>query len=147
MNIETILRDIDTNKARRSGRLFHDPSLRMRARHAAQATVRVPGGTGGQGAMLFEGLDRPGGLRAPVYREPLRPRLGVSVGNGKIQGGTYHATVESPAGEVLYHFTVEQLDHGWDWTVWVPGAPVSSAQHGRAGTVQGAMREAEAAAS
>ena len=41
MNIETILRDIGADKARCSGETFHDPSLRMLARLAAQATVRV----------------------------------------------------------------------------------------------------------
>ena len=68
MNIETILRDIDADEARRSGEAFHDPSLRMRARLAAQATVRVPYGTGGRGTLLFLGLTHPGGLRAPVHR-------------------------------------------------------------------------------
>jgi hypothetical protein len=68
MNIETILRDIDANETRRLVRLFHDPSLRMRARLAAQATVRVLYGTGGRGALLFLGLTDPGGLRAPIHR-------------------------------------------------------------------------------
>src|SRR6202795_1516839 len=44
----------------------------MRARSATQATVRVPCGTGGRGALLFHGLHHPGGLRAPVHREPYR---------------------------------------------------------------------------
>ena len=68
MNIETVLRHIDPNEARRSGVAFHDPSLRMRARLAAQATVRVLYGTGGRGTLLFLGLTDPGGLRAPIHR-------------------------------------------------------------------------------
>src|ERR1700761_6119321 len=84
MNIKTILRDIDADEAWQNGRLFHDPSLRMRARLAAQATVRVPGGTGGRGAMLFHGLDRPGGCGLPST-DSLAGFL--SAGNGKIQGG------------------------------------------------------------
>src|SRR5215217_8884919 len=72
MNIKAILRDFNADEARRGGRLFHDPSLRMRARLAALATVRVPYGTGGQGTLLFLGLTHPGGLRAPVHREAYR---------------------------------------------------------------------------
>jgi hypothetical protein len=53
----------------RSGRPFHDPPLRMRGRElslsAALATVRVPSGTGGRGALLFHGLNRPGGCGLP----------------------------------------------------------------------------------
>ena len=56
------------DEARRSGEAFYDPSLRMRARLAAQATVRVPYGTGGRGTLLFLGFTHPGGLRAPVHR-------------------------------------------------------------------------------
>ena len=68
MNIETVLRHIDPNEARRSRVAFHDPSLRMRARLAAQATVRVPYGTDGRGTSLFLGLNHPGGPRSPVHR-------------------------------------------------------------------------------
>ena len=68
MNIKAIFRDIDTDEARRSGKVFHDPSLRMRARLAAQATVRVPYGTDGRGTTLLLGLSHPRGLRAPVHR-------------------------------------------------------------------------------
>src|SRR3954453_6489299 len=72
MNIKAILRDVDADEARCGGRLFHDPSLRMRARRAALATVRVPLGTGGRGTLLFYGLSDPRGLRAPVHREACR---------------------------------------------------------------------------
>jgi hypothetical protein len=68
VNIEAILRYINADKARQLGRLFHDPSLPMRARSTALATVRVPTGTGGRGTLLFHGLKDPGGLRAPVHR-------------------------------------------------------------------------------
>ena len=44
----------------------------MRARLAAQATVRVPFGADGRGTSLFLGLTRPGGLRAPVHRYECR---------------------------------------------------------------------------
>src|ERR1700748_906139 len=72
MNIETILRHIGPNEARRSRVAFHDPSLRMRARLAAQATVRVPCGTDGRGTSLFLGLSHPRGLPAPVHRYDCR---------------------------------------------------------------------------
>ena len=83
MHIETILRDIDADEVERRGRLFHDPSLRMRARPAAQATVRVPCGTGGRGTMLNHGLDARGaaGSRPPIASP-------ASLGRQrKIQGG------------------------------------------------------------
>ena len=63
--LDAILRDIDADE---SWETFHDPSLRMRARRAAQATVRVPDGTSGRGTLLLLGLTHPGGLRAPVHR-------------------------------------------------------------------------------
>ena len=50
----------------------NDPSLRMRARLAAQATVRVPSGTGGRGTSLLLGLNHPRGLRPPVHRYACR---------------------------------------------------------------------------
>jgi len=48
----------------------------MRARLAAQATVRVRGGTGGRGPRLSHGLDHPRGARAPVHHQPRRLRAG-----------------------------------------------------------------------
>ena len=44
----------------------------MRARLAAQATVRVPSGTGGRGTSLLLGLNHPRGLRSPVHRYACR---------------------------------------------------------------------------
>jgi hypothetical protein len=66
--IKMILRNVDADEARRNSEKFHDPSFRMRARFAAQATVRVRGGTDGRGTLLFLRLTHPGGLRAPVHR-------------------------------------------------------------------------------
>ena len=65
MNIETVLRHIDPNEVRRSGVAFHDPSLRMQARLAAQATVRVLYGTGGRGTCFFSGSLTLGGCGLP----------------------------------------------------------------------------------
>src|SRR6187551_1759209 len=70
MYIEAILRDIDADEARLLGSVFHDPSLQMRARLAAQATVRVPDGTAGWGAWLWNGLVHPRQTRAPIQRQP-----------------------------------------------------------------------------
>ena len=66
VNTEPILRDIDADKARGGREAFHNPSLRMRARLAVLAIVRVPYGTDGRGTSLFA--------------------RGFVVGNGKIQG-------------------------------------------------------------
>jgi hypothetical protein len=63
---------------------FHDPSLRMRARIAAQVTVRVRGGTDGRGTLLFLGLTHPGGCGLPSTD---RFADCFVAGNGKIQGG------------------------------------------------------------
>ena len=43
---------------------------RCRSDHSriAPGLRRVPGGTRGRGTMLLHGLDRPGGLRAPIHR-------------------------------------------------------------------------------
>jgi hypothetical protein len=60
-------------------------------------------------------------------------------------GETFHATLESTDGTTRFHFVVERLNHGWDWTVWRPDDPVASARHGVADTVQEAMRQAEEA--
>src|SRR6187549_1930762 len=70
MYIEAILRDIDADEARLLGSVFHDPSLQLRARLAAQATVRVPDGTAGWGAWLWNGLVHPRQTRAPIQRQP-----------------------------------------------------------------------------
>src|SRR6185503_9137740 len=61
-NVKTVLRYVDTNRDDIHGH----PSLPNRASHfAAQATVRVQW-TNGRGTSLTHGLQRPGGLRAPV---------------------------------------------------------------------------------
>ena len=68
MNIKTIFRDVDADKSRHGESVFHDPSLQMRARDAAQATVRAPIGTGRRGTMLRHGLGHPRLERAPVFQ-------------------------------------------------------------------------------
>ena len=68
MHIKTVLRDVDTDKVRHRRRLFHDPSLRMRARFAALAIVRVPDGSGGRRAELNRGLLHPRETQAPVHQ-------------------------------------------------------------------------------
>ena len=75
---------IDPNEARRSEEAFHDPSLQMRARLAAQATVRVRGGTDRRGTLLLRGLTRPGGCGLPATDRLADCFL---AGNGKIQEG------------------------------------------------------------
>ena len=66
MNIQPILRDIDPYK------VFHVPSLRMRARLAAPATVRV-NGTNGWGAGLRNGLIDPRKRGAPIRHRSTHP--------------------------------------------------------------------------
>ena len=66
MHIQTVLRDIDAN----IDRVHLHPSLRNRARSAAQATVRVRW-NGGRGAALRSGLQCP-----KVNRSPVRHRIG-----------------------------------------------------------------------
>src|SRR6201998_2391246 len=61
MDVQTVLRHIDTNK----DRLHLHPSLRNRARAAAQATVRVRWNDG-RGTMLRSGLQSPWMKRSPV---------------------------------------------------------------------------------
>jgi hypothetical protein len=51
MDIQAILRDVDTNET-----LFHDPSLRMRSHCADRATVRVHQNDG-RGTKLIYGLE------------------------------------------------------------------------------------------
>ena len=51
VHVEAVLGDIDTDED-----WFHDPSLRMRARDAAQATVRVRCWNRGRGTKLRRGL-------------------------------------------------------------------------------------------
>src|SRR5688572_25093866 len=58
MYVKPILRHIDTDK------VLHVPSLHMRARPAALATVRATG-TGGWGTVLRSGLIDLGGLGLP----------------------------------------------------------------------------------
>ena len=59
----------------------------------------------------------------------------------------FHATVETPSGEVRVHLIVEKIsDELWDWAVWKPGEPAELAWHGTAATVQAAMQGAELAA-
>src|SRR5678815_2603882 len=90
MYIEALLRDIDADEARSDGRLFHDPSLRMRARLAAQATVRVRGGTDGRGALLFLGLTHPGGAPGsrPSIGSPTASRPATARYKGEPGAGT-----------------------------------------------------------
>jgi hypothetical protein len=59
MHGEPVLCHIDPNK------MLHVPSLRMRARLAAPATVRAEG-TSGWGTVLRSGLIHPRRLRAPI---------------------------------------------------------------------------------
>lgn len=61
-------------------------------------------------------------------------------------GDAYYATITDLDGEVLFHLGVEKNGTGWEWIVWRPGETEQTARHGRAGTVQDAMREAEQAA-
>src|SRR5215213_6350635 len=93
MHVEAVLRDIDADEGRRSsGRLIHDPSLRMRAHGlaaaAAQATVRVPGWDDGRGPTLSHGLARPRGARAPVRRQPRRLSAGRQLRDTRGERGT-----------------------------------------------------------
>ena len=59
MHVQPIFRHIDPDK------MLHVPSLRMRARLAAPATVRAEG-TGGWGTVLSNGLIDPRSVRAPI---------------------------------------------------------------------------------
>jgi len=59
MHIQPILRHVDTNE------VLHIPSLRMRARLAAPATVRAEG-TDGWGTVLRNGLIDPRRRGAPI---------------------------------------------------------------------------------
>ena len=65
-DVEPILRHVDFDKQ------IHLPSLHMRARNAAPATVRDRG-IGGWGAMLRSGLVNPRSVRAPIRRRDAPP--------------------------------------------------------------------------
>jgi hypothetical protein len=56
------------------------------------------------------------------------------------EADAYTATMETPAGEVSFHLTVERLSaQSWDWMVWQPGEPTTLARYGTAATAQEAM--------
>jgi hypothetical protein len=61
-------------------------------------------------------------------------------------GQAYYATITGPVGEVRFHLVVEPNSERWDWVAWRPGETRRLARIGHAGTVQGAMSEAESAA-
>ena len=65
MHVEPVLGYINADEHRRSERTLHDPSLRMRARLAARATVRVRERTDGRGAELKCGLAHPSDCALP----------------------------------------------------------------------------------
>ena len=84
-NVQPILRHIDSNKH------IHLPSLHMRARDAAPATVRDVR-MDGWGAMLANGLVNPRSQRAPIRRRDSLPtaqtrRSGDTRSTGLIRSG------------------------------------------------------------
>jgi hypothetical protein len=63
----------------------------------------------------------------------------------ELDGGAYHATVETSTGGVRFRLVVERMNGSWDWTVWNPAYPAVSVRQGVTNSVQEAMRAAEQA--
>ena len=75
VDIEPIFGHVDADE-HRCGGWFHDPCLCMRARAAAQATVRVLGQRGGRRTELSHGLEHPATARATTRHQPRPIRRG-----------------------------------------------------------------------
>src|SRR5262249_51702215 len=92
VHVQPILRHIDANES-----LFHgDPSLRKRARYAAQATVRVRW-NGGRGAELRSGLASPRTRRAPVRHRTSQSSRFADSRLTRMRAGDLHRLMLAPA--------------------------------------------------
>ena len=115
-DVEPILRHIDSNEQ------FHFPSLHMRARDAAPATVRDLG-IGGWGAMLRNGLFDPRSAKAPIRRRganlssAARPRGDTRSAEGAsrrmLQSTPSAAAAPGPSFETRGFGLAPQIPWGW----------------------------------
>ena len=60
-------------------------------------------------------------------------------------GEGFYATINEPAGEILFHLTVEEYNERWDRAMWRPSQDQRTATHGLADAIEQAMRAAELA--
>src|SRR5918995_998791 len=89
----------------------------MRARRAAQATVRVHGCDGGQGTSLKHGLAHPTTARAPAHLQPDRARSGWQPKHTSRMRGTCTHGSEG-AGRAVRPARLPDVRQAWRAAPW-----------------------------